>query len=107
MTRLLAVLLPLLLLVPPLFLASPAQAQSCFDRATMESIIHDDDSTFRESVVMRGISSSGDLLEVWTNPETGTWSVTTTSPNGVICMRDFGEGFEAQDYVPPEAGDPA
>lgn len=55
---------------------------------------------FGEAVVAQGVTSDGRLTEIWTNPKTGSWTVTTTLPNGMTCLRDA--GFEFRSAKPGE-----
>lgn len=37
--------------------------------------------------VGRGLTSSGQsIVQIWTNPETGTWTVVEVRPNGLTCI---------------------
>lgn len=37
------------------------------------------------------LQQSGTILELWANPDTGTWSILKTETNGIACM--VGSGF--------------
>lgn len=50
---------------------------------------------FGETVVAQGITDDGRLTEIWANPGTGSWTMTTTLPNGVTCLQYAGVGFRA------------
>jgi hypothetical protein len=49
---------------------------------------------YGEYATMRGLMESGDLLFIFANPETGSWSAVTASPTGIACLRAFGEAYE-------------
>lgn len=49
---------------------------------------------YGESRVSTGITPSGRMVEFWGNPESGSWTVVETAPNGISCARASGGGFE-------------
>ena len=55
------------------------------------------DATLRkdygEKVLGRGVSGDGTLLEIFLAPA-GTFTVIKTTPGGVSCVVDFGEGWQ-------------
>lgn len=59
------------------------------------------DQKFQEQRIFVGATPDG-LIEVWGNPNTDTWTMIATAPNGVSCLLGDGVGFEA--IIP---GDPA
>ncbi len=74
-------------------LAIPALAQA-------QCGSHDEVATslaqeFFVAVVAQGLASDGRLTQIWANPETGSWTVTTTLPSGLTCLQDAGEQFRA------------
>ncbi len=77
-------------------LASPAAGQGfaarqCSPFGTVdEQVLRNE---FGEYVIGIGITSRGWLAERWENPETGTWSLTIRSPDGLLCMLVIGEGW--------------
>jgi hypothetical protein len=88
----------LLVLLPALLGAAPAVAQPmaapvpCADRA---AIAHQLDAGYAEAPVSLGVQSNGHLLEVFSSPRTGTWSIVSTSPEGVACVVAAGEGWQS------------
>lgn len=58
---------------------------------------------YGEVAQARGLMGTGDLLFVFANPETGSWSVVTASPAGVACLRAAGDAFEVM--APPIPGE--
>ena len=48
---------------------------------------------YNEHVSGSGITAGGWLAQRWENPETGTWSLTLRSPDGLLCMLAIGEGW--------------
>lgn len=49
---------------------------------------------FQEAPVARGLANNGALVEVFSAPDGGTWTVTITMPNGVACMVAAGDDWE-------------
>lgn len=49
---------------------------------------------YGESVVMRGLDGGGRMLEIWANPETGTWTATLVLPQGLTCIVSSGEALD-------------
>ncbi|MGB1216201.1 MAG: hypothetical protein ACPG4X_22795 [Pikeienuella sp.] len=71
-------------------LATPAASQgNCWPRSTALSVLTGPD--WRESVYVTNERSIG-LVELFVNPDTGTWSFTLTR-NGITCILEAGEGY--------------
>jgi hypothetical protein len=49
---------------------------------------------YGENPVAVGLTPGG-VVEMWANAETGTWTVTITKPDGVLCGIIAGLNFEA------------
>ncbi|MGH6892977.1 MAG: hypothetical protein ACREEP_12020 [Dongiaceae bacterium] len=64
--------------------------QTCLPHAEIEAKLLSD---FAEKKFGHGISGDGNLVEVFIAP-TGTFTVVKTSPRGVSCIVDFGEGWQ-------------
>jgi hypothetical protein len=47
---------------------------------------------YGESVAASGLDERGALIQMWVNPETGSWTVTGTGPSGTSCVLAQGEG---------------
>jgi len=67
-----------------------AQTRTCLPHDGVDSKLHDE---FGEKVLGRGISKDGTLLEVFLAPA-GTFTVIKTTPDGLSCVVDFGEGWQ-------------
>lgn len=81
-------------------LALPAAAQMpCMARADLLKIIND---KYGESVRMSGIVGTSSLIEVW-GADGGSWTITSTNPNGVTCIVSAGRAFEV---ITAPDGDP-
>ena len=53
-----------------------------------------------------GLSSPTQIMELWANDKTGTWSITVSDPAGMTCMIWSGQGFVALAEPLPVPGDP-
>jgi hypothetical protein len=91
----------LLPLCAALAFASPAAAQSrnCGER---ERVIEMLASTYGEVRQIIGLAANDQMMEVFANPESGSWTITVTLPSGIICLLASGMAFE---HTP--VGDPA
>lgn len=54
-----------------------------------------------------GIAQNSALVEVFASAETGTWTITVTTPNGPTCLVAAGGSFEAVEEELPATGNPA
>lgn len=59
---------------------------------------------FQEQRMFLGLTEHGAMVEMWGNPETDTWSLIITRPDGISCAPAVGVGFE---FRLPVTGDPA
>ena len=66
------------------------QPRTCLRHDGVDSKLQDE---FGEKVLGRGISKDGTLLEVFLAPA-GTFTVIKTTPDGLSCVVDFGEGWQ-------------
>ena len=87
-------LLALLLAIVPTGL----MAQNCAPRDTVVDALT---NRYEEGVQSRGLAQAG-IVETWGNPETGTFTIAVTLPNGMTCMVASGEAFEILDPVTGE-----
>lgn len=64
--------------------------------------------TYGERQVSAGLQSNGQLLQIFSSPETGSWTAVTTSPAGMACVVATGRHW-AQDpgHKAEEAYNPA
>lgn len=51
-----------------------------------------------------GLAGQNHVMEMFTNAETGTWTITATTPAGVMCLIASGTGYEAVDTPAPAKG---
>ncbi len=69
--------------------ATPA---NCTARAVMVEKLNERFGESRQSV---GLTPGGQAIEMFAHPETGTWTILLTSPNGTSCMMASGHAYEA------------
>lgn len=55
---------------------------------------------FQESPISQGETSEGVTVQMWGNPDTGTWSIITLHSNGVACLVASGQAFSWQPPKP-------
>ncbi|WP_162917164.1 hypothetical protein [Dongia deserti] len=66
------------------------EARSCLPHDSADDKLR---AEFGEKVLGRGVSSDGTLVEIFLSP-TGTFTVIKTTPKGMSCVVDFGEGWQ-------------
>ncbi|MCP3971875.1 MAG: hypothetical protein GY717_16445 [Rhodobacteraceae bacterium] len=66
--------------------------RNCADRARVVERLA---SAYGESRQSIGLAPNNSVIEVFASTETGTWTITVTSPNGVTCLVASGQAFEA------------
>jgi hypothetical protein len=80
-----------LLAVIASFLAAPVLAQSeCASRESAERQLQ---SNHGEGLVMYGVTSSGVVMQIWVNRQTGTWTAMITDGT-VSCIATHGADAE-------------
>lgn len=60
--------------------------------------------TYHESPVSLGLQSNGNLLQVFHSPGSGSWTIVSTSPQGLACILAAGRDWES---LPTTVLDPA
>lgn len=88
------------------FTALTAEAQAngnCAPRATAAANLAE---RYQETPSGRGLASDGSAVEVFSNPETGSWSILVTMPNGISCMVASGQSWSALVQDPAPQGEP-
>jgi hypothetical protein len=67
-----------------------AQAQNCLPHDSADDKLR---AQFGEKVLGRGVSGDGTLVEIFLSPS-GSFTVIKTTPKGLSCVVDFGEGWQ-------------
>lgn len=73
-----------------------AEAAQCGPRADVLALLAKD---YREQPAALGLSSSGRILELVIRDDGRSWTVLTTSPEGVSCVLDAGGDWIMKEYV--------
>mgnify|MGYP003483071463 FL=1 len=79
-------------------------APNCAGRATVLNELAAKYSETRRAV---GIAANITVMEMFAAAETGTWTLTVTTPDGTTCLVASGDGFESITENPPASDDPA
>lgn len=73
-------------------MAAPAAAQHvCASRDALMQSLADD---FKEAPAALGISDGGNVVELLTSGEGGTWTILMTTPDGTSCVIATGQQWE-------------
>lgn len=80
-----------------LMAAAPATAQECI--GTVDAYISLSQNYGEQRLVVT-VLPDGRIIEVWVNPETETWSLFITTPDGVSCSVGSGVGFALNPLEP-------
>ena len=99
-------LLVLAALVAAFFMAAPASAQMfprtvripCSGPDALPNLLARD---YGETVTEQGIAD-GALVQLWRNPETGSWTILMVMPDGMVCALAGGGDWMAADAPQPE-----
>ncbi len=70
---------------------APAYAGPCGAR---QAVVDRLANAYGETVQSMGLGSNNGIVEVYASPETGTWTITVTMPNGMTCLVASGQAFE-------------
>jgi len=68
------------------------QNRNCAER---DRVVERLSSTYGESRQSIGLGANNSVIEVFASAETGTWTITVTTPAGVTCLVASGQAFEA------------
>jgi hypothetical protein len=81
-----------------------AQASSCADRTLVVERLQ---SKYAEQLTASGLqygAQADALVEIWTSPDTGTFTVLVTLANGTTCILAAGTNFFNEDVSAEAAG---
>ena len=81
--------------------AAPVPAASCAPR---EAVVKRLAESYGETRRAIGLGTAGAVMELFASDETGTWTITATTPRGLTCLMASGEAFEALAETPPKPG---
>lgn len=77
--------------------------RNCGDRDMIVERLAEGYGESRQSI---GLGTQNRIVETYANPETGSWTITITMPNGVMCLMASGHAFEAVSEVLTPTGSP-
>ena len=81
-----------------------AAAQNARNCGPRESVVDRLAEGYGESRQSMGLGANNSVVEVFASDETGTWTITVTSPNGVTCLVASGQSFETLAEALPAKG---
>ncbi|MFK7875993.1 MAG: hypothetical protein AB8B71_09475 [Paracoccaceae bacterium] len=84
--------------------ATAQQGRNCAPREAVVDRLADGYGESRQSM---GLGANNQVVEVFASSETGTWTITVTTPNGLTCLVASGQAFEELVEALPKAGDDA
>lgn len=79
-------------------------AQNCGPRDQVVDRLSGGYGETRQSI---GLGANNSLIEVFASNDTGTWTITMTSTDGVTCLVASGQSFEKLAEALPEKGNDA
>ena len=83
---------------------SEAQQRNCGPRDTVVDRLNSSYGETRKSI---GLGANNQVVEVFASEETGTWTITVTTVQGVTCLVASGQAYEALAEALPTKGDDA
>ncbi|WP_425040782.1 hypothetical protein [Primorskyibacter sp. S187A] len=81
-----------------------AQNQNCGPRDRVLTRLADGYGESRQSM---GLGANNHVIEVFASEETGSWTITVTSPAGLTCLVASGQAYETLAESLPVGGDDA
>ena len=84
--------------------SSAQNAQNCAPRDRVVSRLAEGYGETRQSI---GLGANNAVVEVFASDDSGTWTITVTTPNGLTCLVASGQAFEALAEALPATGNDA
>lgn len=66
-----------------------------------DSVVSQLQARFGEQVRAMGLAGTTRIVEVYASDETGSWTITVTSVDGITCLMASGQHYEALAPIPP------
>lgn len=85
-------------------LASAQQSRNCGPREMVVNRLAEGYGETRQSM---GLGANNAVIEVFASQESGSWTITVTSPGGVTCLIASGQAYEALAEALPAKGNDA
>ena len=83
-----------------------AQAQQNRNCAPRDAVIERLAGVYGEARQSIGLGEQGMVIETFANADTGTWTITVTTPNGLTCLVASGQSWEElAEALPPQGDD--
>jgi hypothetical protein len=79
-------------------------APQCDSREAVTALLAERYGETRRAV---GIAGQSAVMELFASDDTGTWSITMTLPDGIMCLMASGLNYETVSEELPASGDPA
>ena len=86
-------------------LATPAAAQTALTCFPREAVMVRLAEAFGETLQSIGLGNGGAVVETFANLQTGTWTITVTTTEGITCLIGSGQAFERVSEALPPGGD--
>lgn len=90
-----------------LMAASDASAQTRRNCAAREAVVERLAEGYGETRQSIGLGANNSVVEVFASPETGSWTITVTTPGGPTCLVASGQAFEQVVEALPAKGNDA
>lgn len=87
--------------------ATDVLAQQGRNCAPREAVVDRLAQGYGESRKSMGLGANNAVVEVFASDETGTWTITVTTPNGLTCLVASGQSFETLAEALPAKGNDA
>ncbi|MGR3484493.1 MAG: hypothetical protein ACU0BF_04055 [Paracoccaceae bacterium] len=84
--------------------AAPPRPPACAPHAAVMAHLAERYGEARRSL---GLTANAQILEVYANDETGSWTITVTRPGGPTCLIASGQHWQDAPPALTPAGDPA
>lgn len=84
--------------------AGQATAESEYNCAPREAVVDQLATEYGESRKSIGLGTRGTMVETYASVQTGTWTITITTPSGNTCLVASGQSWEALSEVMPAGG---
>ncbi len=88
-------------------IATEAASQTSRNCAPREMVVDRLAEGYGETRQSMGLGSNNSVVEIFASNETGTWTITVTSPNGMTCLVASGQAFEELVEALPAKGNDA
>ncbi|WP_299138096.1 hypothetical protein [uncultured Tateyamaria sp.] len=88
-------------------MTSAAQAQQNRNCGPRELVVNRLAEGYGETRQSMGLGANNAVIEVFASDDSGTWTITVTTPNGMTCLVASGQAFEELAEVLPAQGNDA